>query len=125
MTRNSGILLLATLLLGLISLGVVQAGTAEKGSSKADGLEQCVRPTDYMKRNHFEVIKHQRDMTVHKGIRATKDSLAGCVDCHANIDAAGKAIPVDAKGQFCAGCHDYVAVNIDCFSCHTNVPEGS
>lgn len=124
MTRNSGIYLLAALVFGLFIQASATAGEAVKGSSKADKLDQCVRPTDYMKRNHFEVIKHQRDVTVHQGVRETKDSLALCVDCHANHDSAGKAVPVNAEGQFCDGCHDYVAVNIDCFSCHTNVPGG-
>ena len=124
MTRNSGIYLLVGLFLGFFFLGSVQAAAAVEGSAKADKLEQCVRPTDFMKRNHFEMIKHQRDLTVHQGVRETKDSLAQCVDCHARRDAAGKAVPVNAQGQFCEGCHDYVAVNIDCFSCHTSVPGG-
>jgi predicted CXXCH cytochrome family protein len=123
MTRNSGISLLVGLVLGLSALGQVQADTAN-GSSKAAQSDQCVRPTAFMRRNHFEVIKHQRDVTVHQGVRNTEDGLAKCVDCHAERDSGGKAIPVNAEGQFCDGCHDYVAVNIDCFSCHTNVPGG-
>ena len=124
MTRYSGIFLLTGMILGLLVLGSAQAAEAVQGSAKADQLDQCVRPTDFMKRNHFEMIKHQRDLTVRQGVRKTKDSLAQCVDCHANRDTAGHMVPVNAEGQFCAGCHDYVAVNIDCFSCHSSVPEG-
>ena len=124
MTRNSGIFLLVGLILGIFVLGPVHAAAAIEGSAKADKLDQCVRPTDFMKRNHFEMIKHQRDVTVRQGVRDTKDSLAQCVDCHASRDAAGKAVPVNAEGQFCEGCHEYVAVKIDCFSCHTSVPGG-
>ena len=50
--------------------------------SKAAQLESCVEPTEFMRRNHMEVIKHQRDETVHNGIRSTKHSLAGCIECH-------------------------------------------
>ena len=125
MTRKSSISILAGMLLGLMSvLGSVQAGEAVEGSAKADKLDECVAPTQDMRRNHFEMIKHQRDMTVRHGIRKTDDSLAGCVDCHAQKDAAGVAVPVNSEGQFCAGCHEYTAVSIDCFSCHTAVPGG-
>jgi hypothetical protein len=124
MIRKSGIALLAGLVLGLFSLGAAQAGEAVEGSAKADKAEQCVRETSFMRRNHFEVIKHQRDMTVRQGIRKTDDALAQCVDCHARQDEAGQPVPVNAPGEFCAGCHEYTAVSIDCFSCHTTVPGG-
>lgn len=125
MTRKSSISILAGMLLGLMTvLGSVQAGEAVDGSAKADKMEQCVAPTQDMRRNHFEMIKHQRDLTVRQGIRKTDDSLAGCVDCHARKDAAGTAVAVHSEGQFCAGCHEYTAVSIDCFSCHSAVPGG-
>ena len=50
--------------------------------SRAADEKSCVEPTDFMRRNHMEVIKHQRDETVHGGIRSTKHSLAGCIACH-------------------------------------------
>jgi predicted CXXCH cytochrome family protein len=83
-----------------------------------------VRPKDFMRRNHMELIKHQRDLTVRQGIRATSDSLAACIACHVKHDAAGKPIPVNAEGQFCNRCHEYLAVQPDCFGCHSTVPEG-
>jgi predicted CXXCH cytochrome family protein len=97
---------------------------AVPGSSKAAKLTQCVRPTEFMRRNHFELIQHQRDITVHQGIRATSDSLAACIACHVQYDANGKAVPVNTKGQFCNGCHEWLAVQPDCFGCHSTVPEG-
>jgi hypothetical protein len=90
--------------------------------SKAAGLESCVEPTDFMRRNHMEVIKHQRDETVHSGIRSTKHSLAGCVECHASTTSEGVLIPVNAPEQFCAACHAFTAVRMDCFGCHASVP---
>lgn len=90
--------------------------------SKAAGLESCVEPTDFMRRNHMEVIKHQRDETVHSGIRSTRHSLAGCIECHATYTAEGAVVPVNAPGQFCLACHEYAAVGMNCFGCHANVP---
>jgi len=123
MIRNQGMRLLVGFVLGLLSsLGTAQAGQAIEGSAKADKLDACVRDTPFMRRNHFELIKHQRDVTVHEGIRKTTDSLHGCVDCHARKDAQGKFVPVNAPGEFCAECHEEVAVELPCFSCHSNVP---
>ena len=84
---------------------------------------QCVEPTDVMRRDHMRFLKHQRDETVHRGIRTTKHSLTGCIGCHAQRDASGKAIPVNATGQFCESCHSYAAVSMDCFECHATVPD--
>ncbi len=89
---------------------------------RADG-NQCVADTDFMRRNHMDLMIHQRDDTVIDGIRGAPFSLAGCVDCHTQKDASGKAIRVDAEGQFCQSCHKYAAVKIDCFSCHAAVPD--
>ena len=121
MTGKSSITLLA-ILVSSLWLGTVSAGETVEGTAKADKLKSCVEPTEVMRRNHFEFIKHQRDLTVHQGIRGSKHSMAGCVDCHARKDAEGKPVPVNAEGQFCDSCHDYAAVHIDCFSCHSTVP---
>ncbi len=125
MTYKSSISMLAGMLLGLMmALGSLQAGEAVDGSAKADKLDQCVAPTQAMRRNHFEMIKHQRDLTVRHGIRNRDDSLARCVDCHVRRDADGAAVAVNSEGQWCAGCHEYAAVSIECFSCHASVPGG-
>lgn len=97
---------------------------AVPGSSKAAKLDSCVRPKEFMRRNHFELIKHQRDITVRQGVRATTDSLSACIACHVQYDKDNKPVPVNAKKQFCDGCHDWVAVEPDCFGCHSTVPKG-
>ena len=84
--------------------------------------QYCVEPTDVMRREHMNFILHQRDETVQQGIRGTKHALTGCIDCHAGYDDRGQAIPINAKGQFCEGCHTYTAVSIDCFGCHRSTP---
>lgn len=108
----------------LCALAVQAAGEATyviEGSEAAQ-LDSCVEPTDFMRRNHMEVIKHQRDETVHNGIRSTKHSLAGCIECHVSYTADATPIPVNAEGQFCIGCHEFAAVGMNCFGCHATIP---
>jgi len=98
----------------------------QNGTSKAaTEAEQCVKPTAWMRRNHMDLIQHDRDITVHQGVRTLDGSLAECVACHANKDEQGMHVAVNAPDQFCAGCHEYTAVTLDCFSCHATVPQAS
>jgi len=111
-------------------LGVGSAAYAEEvggfvlPSSKAAAVKNCVEPTEYMRRNHFELIRHQRDKTVYGGIRGTSHSLSGCVACHVGYDDAGAPVEIDAEGQFCRSCHAYASVEMNCFDCHATVPRG-
>jgi hypothetical protein len=78
---GTSLMMMAAMLLSVgVHAGQAQYGEAVEGSAKADSLDACVAPTPFMRRSHFELIKHQRDITVHQGIRDTDDSLAGCVD---------------------------------------------
>jgi hypothetical protein len=118
-----GSLISAGLAGALFALAVQAAGDSfVVPGSKAAQLESCVEPTDFMRRNHMEVIKHQRDETVHNGIRSTKHSLAGCIECHVSYSADAAPVPVDEEGQFCTACHDFLAVGMNCFGCHATVP---
>lgn len=113
------------LFVGIILIaGVTVAATGLSEYPEPSG-EKCVEPTDIMRREHMNFILHQRDETMYKGIRggAAKHSLKGCIDCHVAYNHQGKAIPVNDQGQFCQSCHHYVAVNIDCFSCHRAIPD--
>ena len=78
---------------------------------------KCVEDTPFMLRNHMELLKHHRDLTVHEGIRTTRHSLANCVNCHASKET-GRV--TGSKDAFCEGCHRYAAVQLDCFDCHTD-----
>ncbi|MCB1859878.1 MAG: sulfur reduction protein DsrJ [Gammaproteobacteria bacterium] len=100
----------------------VQSGSAVTPGSKAAGLDACVAPTPEMRRNHMDFLKHDRSLTVHQGIRDIKNSLAGCVDCHAAQDGGGGFKPVNDTDQFCSGCHAFMAVDLTCFQCHRNTP---
>jgi len=76
---------------------------------------QCVEPTEIMRRNHPQMLLHQRDLTVHEGIRTTKFSLEECVQCHASRTTGSV---LGDKG-FCQSCHAYAGVTLDCFECHS------
>jgi hypothetical protein len=125
-TMHRGVLL--ALLAAGLGIGAVANAEGVGGfvlpSSQAAKVENCVEPTEYMRRNHFELIEHQRDETVYGGIRGTKHSLSGCVSCHVGYDDAGTPVEINADGQFCNQCHDYAAVDMNCFDCHATVPEG-
>jgi len=80
---------------------------------------QCVEDTQFMLRNHMEILKHHRDQTVHQGVRTTQHSLANCVACHAS-KATGRV--TGSKDAFCESCHRFAAVTLDCFECHADHP---
>jgi len=86
----------------------------------APAAGQCVEDTEFMRRNHMRLLVHQRDRTVHEGIRTEKHSLANCVSCHASRET-GRV--TGGKDAFCEGCHRYAAVKLDCFECHADRPE--
>jgi len=80
---------------------------------------RCVEDTATMRREHPDMLKHQRDLTMHEGIRTRKHSLKECVACH----ASAKTGSVLGEKGFCQSCHDYASVRIDCFSCHASKPK--
>lgn len=119
---------LAVLAAALFAGGSTQA--ADTAGAKAGGIgptikifkgDKCVEPTEDMRRNHMKYILHQRDLTMHEGIRTKQHSLKNCIDCHADP----KTNSVLGKDGFCASCHAYAAVTIDCFSCHSPAPENT
>jgi hypothetical protein len=115
---------MATMLLVTSVANASSIGDFVVPGSKAATVENCVEPTEYMRRFHFEVIRHQRDTTVYGGIRSTKHSMAGCVDCHVGYDAEKQPVAINGDGQFCQSCHEYAAVKLNCFDCHATIPEG-
>ena len=84
--------------------------------------ETCVADTDWMRRNHMTVLNHQRDNTVHDGIRTKRFSLKGCIECHAVKGANAEPVTAASPQHFCRACHDYAAVRVDCFECHASRP---
>ncbi len=84
--------------------------------------ERCVEPTEVMRRDHMEFILHQRDETVHQGIRTKRHSLKECINCHVQPGPDGQYASIDSRQHFCNSCHSYTAVKIDCFECHASRP---
>jgi len=85
--------------------------------------DSCVKDTDFMRRNHMDLLKHQRDETLLKGLRGEQYSLKECISCHAVYGPDATPLTVASPEHFCRSCHDYAAVSIDCFQCHASRPE--
>ncbi|MHB1240752.1 MAG: hypothetical protein ACYC18_09640 [Gammaproteobacteria bacterium] len=90
--------------------------------AKAKG-KSCVMPTEWMRRNHMNLLLHERDLTTHEGIRIKGRSMEDCVECHVQKEANGQWPAVTSRKFFCTSCHVYAAVKIDCFECHASHPE--
>jgi len=124
MLKNSLILLLSGLLTSLAMPVLADSSllpdvpAAQARYSEAQG---CVEPTAEMRRNHMKYILHQRDRTMHEGIRTRQYSLNECINCH--VSDAPDAPRVSSEKHFCNSCHSYAAVNIDCFQCHADRPQ--
>lgn len=108
----------------LVLVSGAQADVPMPEISEGKG-DACVRPTPDMRHNHMDYIKHKRDETMHRGIRTDQDSLKQCITCHAVKDDNGEFVRITDKRHFCASCHNYAAVSIDCFQCHTDTPRST
>lgn len=115
------------LLLGLLMGGVVHAGDTTAARvlqpviEKARGGE-CVADPAFMRRNHMQLLMHQRDETLRGGNRSGNYSLKACIACHAS--QISQSVNAQAS-NFCQSCHTYAAVKIDCFECHAATPAGA
>jgi len=81
---------------------------------------QCVESTEYMKRNHMDLLNEWRDIVVREGQRTFiapdgneyEMSLTNtCMKCHSN------------RAEFCQKCHNYMAVAPYCWDCHLEPEE--
>ena len=113
-----GVLLIAVLGFSIFSVQAKHGNIPLPHPAKATEGEQCVEPNDIMRRNHMTYLMHQRDETVIEGIRGKKYSLQQCINCHATVDPEIQDGKIRTIKPFCAECHSYAAVKIDCFACH-------
>jgi len=111
------LVMLTVVLLNTIALADVPGPNIPKANA-----EKCVEPTQEMRVNHMEYILHQRDDTVHEGIRTKQHSFKNCISCHAVYDENNQAVNFKDERHFCSSCHTYAAVKIDCFECHASTP---
>ena len=131
--RRNSLVMGAVVLVFMAGLAVVasateQARVAETGRVPVPVIpmgqgDSCVEDTDFMRRNHMDLLKHQRDETMRDGIRSKQYSLTECISCHAVNGPDEIPITVSSPDHFCRSCHDYAAVKIDCFQCHASRPE--
>jgi hypothetical protein len=108
---------IASLAFGLAADVIAGDRTPKPAIEPAKAGTRCVAAPDVMRRDHPAMLRHQRDVTVHRGVRQGRDSLQGCVECHASAATGSVA---QAKTDFCSSCHGYAAVQIDCFECHSS-----
>lgn len=110
----------AALALGLLAPALaIAAGSGEEPErgdlypevSVAKG-DECVRDTAFMRRNHMDLLRHERAEVVREGVRGGDFTLEKCQECHVNRDSS------------CDSCHRYAAVRPDCWSCHHYPKEG-
>lgn len=103
---------------GLVTLPIWynagNAGDAPKPEKPAN-MEQCVKPKDYMRTTHMQLLNQWRDEVLREGKREVitiggvdyaKSLQMGCMKCHSN------------KAKFCDSCHAYTAVKPYCWDCH-------
>lgn len=116
-----GVLVLAAgwLLAGVAHAAEPPSGRVPKPVIEAARGGQCVEDPATMRRDHMKFLKHQRDETVHGGVRGAKHSLKACIECHASQATQSVAA---TKTNFCVSCHSFAAVKIDCFECHATQP---
>src|SRR5450759_737835 len=120
-------LLLALLMVSGVAFAAPGTGSEAAGRVPKPAIERgkgdkCVNDTEFMRKNHMTLLKHQRDETVHRGIRTKQYSLNGCIECHAS-QKTGHVI--GSNENFCQGCHSYAAVQLDCFECHASKPKST
>jgi predicted CXXCH cytochrome family protein len=122
-------LLALVTLIGVSAPGLMVAADAGASSfgqvvipspSKPADAANCVEPVAVMRRDHMKYLLHQRDETVLDGERGKKYSLVGCIDCHNPANANEEIVRYEDPQHFCASCHTYASVKIDCFECHAD-----
>lgn len=118
MMRHTLMLLFAALCLGAMTADA--GGRTPKPAIEQARGEKCVVEPERMRREHPEMLRHQRDETVRQGVRGAKASLRQCIECHASRVSGSVAA---RREDFCVSCHSYAGVKLDCFECHSTRPK--
>jgi [DsrC]-trisulfide reductase subunit J len=124
--RRPAIIALISALMVIVAAAAAMRAFAENGTPvphPAKGkAEHCVADTDFMRKNHMNMLLHHRTEAVHLGVRTPQYDLNGCVTCHAVAGSDGRPVSFESDQHFCKSCHSYAAVSIDCFECHASRP---
>ncbi len=121
--RQFAVLVYALIGLSLLSTTTVADTPFPTIHEPSDESLKCIQPEDEMRRNHMNYILHERDETMHEGIRGEPEGLGACIDCHVEPNKHGEIAGIETKEHFCSSCHEYAAVQIDCFQCHADRPQ--
>ena len=114
--------LTGALLLSANSFAAEPGPSVPKAKAEA-GPDKCVAPVSDMRKNHMDHLLHQRDKTLRDGVRTKQFSLVECIDCHVSKNDKGEYPRIGDSGHFCSSCHNYAAVKVDCFDCHSDLPQ--
>lgn len=121
--RQAAVLVYALLGFALVSNSALAETPFPTIHEPSDESLKCIQPEDEMRRNHMNYILHERDETMHEGVRNEPGSLAACIDCHVEPNENGEIAGIDSNEHFCTSCHEYASVQIDCFQCHADRPQ--
>ncbi len=96
-----------------------QAAPPEIKLGVPEGVTECVRDVEYMRREHMQLLMDWRDEVVRDGDRIDEESgyvksLSNtCLGCHQNAE------------DFCFSCHEYSGVQTPyCWECHIDTTKG-
>jgi hypothetical protein len=121
--RQAVALLYALITLTLLSTSAIAETPFPTIHEPSDESKKCIQPEHEMRRNHMRYILHERDETMHEGIRGEAEGLSSCINCHVEPNAQGEIAGIDSDEHFCNACHQYASVQIDCFQCHADRPQ--
>lgn len=85
-------------------------------TAKAKAAKVCVENTDFMRKEHMQLLNTWRNTVVREGKRIFVSSSGKeymislsntCLNCHSD------------KAEFCDRCHTYASVSPYCWECHT------
>ena len=91
-----------------------------KLTDKAKAAKECVRPNEFMKAEHMQLLDVWRDTVTRDAKRIYVNSKGKefqmslsntCLDCHSE------------KAEFCDKCHNYASVDPYCWDCHIDPKE--
>ena len=105
----------------LVNLGKAAPAPERILTEKAKEAKECIRPTQFMRAEHMQILNDWRNTVVRdakrmyvneKGQEFNMSLSNTCLDCHSN------------KADFCDKCHTYASVTPYCWDCHIEKPQG-
>jgi hypothetical protein len=95
--------------------GIMPEPSIETPAIQQMKVKQCVKPRQYMRESHMQLLDRWRDLALREndreigvidGVRYERSLQNTCMHCHSN------------KREFCDRCHIYSDVKVYCWDCH-------